>query len=82
MESEHVLVEVYDNKNKHYGLFENKDTAMKYIYKRLKEQGVKVYYTRITFLDDEGEHIWTDYGSHTHFFYIRRWKPERRIQHV
>lgn len=64
------MYNVYDNYDKEYGIYESLDKAYFCISMRLKEIGFKSYYYRETSLEDNI--IWIDYGSHTHFFYIKK----------
>lgn len=58
-----------DNKGKNYGLFENLTTAYDEIKRQVKLLNFDSGYIRENLLDDRT--IWVDYGSHTHFFYIK-----------
>ena len=62
-----------DNNDVNYGLFESQDAAYDEIKKRIKLLNFEVYYYRQNMLDDRT--VWIDYGSHTHFFYLRKYDP-------
>jgi hypothetical protein len=51
------------------------DEAHKVIDDYLKKINFKSYYTRTNFLKDNT--MWIDYGSHTHFFYIKEVTNEK-----
>jgi hypothetical protein len=62
-----------DSDNINYGLFETEQEAFAEISKQLQIRDFQSYYMRQSFLE-EGT-IWIDYGSHTHFFYIKVFYP-------
>ena len=58
-----------DSDDVNYGLFETEADAYIEIQRQLDIKNFKSFYMRQTFLE-EGT-VWIDYGSHTHFFYIK-----------
>ena len=60
---------VYDNANTIKEYKNTEDEAYGVIKQYLDDTGFTSYYYRQSFADDGS--IWIDYGSHTHFFYIK-----------
>jgi hypothetical protein len=63
-----------DSDDVNYGLFETEADAYIEIQRQLDIKNFKSFYMRQTFLE-EGT-VWIDYGSHTHFFYIKVFYPQ------
>ena len=68
------MIKLTDSNKKDYGLFQTIDEVWRAIDNHLKDTNFKRYYTRVTTLEDGT--LWIDYGSHTHFFYIKEGERE------
>ena len=60
---------VWDTNEKIYGEFDSIEDAYKEIQKYTVENNIDVFYYRQNLLKDGS--IYVDYGSYTHFFYIK-----------
>jgi hypothetical protein len=68
------MIKLTDSNKKDLGLFKTIDEVWRAIDKYLEGLDFKRYYTRVTTLEDGT--LWIDYGSHTHFFYIKEGEGE------
>jgi len=68
-------IKLWDSNDRDFGLFETHDQAYEAISEYLKETNFKSYYYRQVCLEDKT--LMIDYGSHSHFFYMRRLDGER-----